>query len=267
MSSLNTGIKLALKKLEFKLKKSHAADLYIFESKAMQETAVFGRGIPAKRTTVINLGVDTDRFKPSTEPNFYTHDTFDIPREQKVVIYSGHMEERKGVATLIKCAMFLATEQNTSNFHFLICGNKPGEEATYLDMLGSSPENYNVTFGGYRSDLPDIMRSACIGVIASTGWDSFTMSSIEILSSGRPLLVSKLQGLAETTIPGETGDFFPPGDYKKLAERLYSLTEDEATYKSMCINARKRALTQFDQRQQIESISSRIIAGIDDPQN
>jgi len=52
-------------------------------------------------------------------------------------------------------------------------------------------------FGGYRSDLDLLQRGCYAGVIASTGWDSFARSGLEMQASGLPVLVSDLRGLRE----------------------------------------------------------------------
>ena len=54
-------------------------------------------------------------------------------------------------------------------------------------------------------DLSRIFPCCYAGVIASTGWDSFTVSSLEMASSGLPLVVSNLQGLSESIEADVTG--------------------------------------------------------------
>lgn len=256
MSSLNSGIKLQLKKLEYYCRKKHAADLYIFESKAMQQTATQGRGIPENITTAFPLGVDTTIYKPELTPSFYAHDLFKIPHNRKIIFYSGHMEARKGVAVLIKCAIDLYLSEK-HDYHFLICGNKNSEEKPYIKMLEEhSGTAEHITFAGYRNDIPELMRSSDIGVIASTGWDSFTMSSIEMLASGLPLIVSKLQGLKETVIPGITGEYIEPGNHKQLSQKLIMILENPIKYKQYSTQAREKAETAFSIENQINRIAA-----------
>jgi len=259
MSSLNYGFKLALKKVEYLLLRNKSADLYIFESEAMRQTATIGRGIPLKKTEVVHLGVDTDVYKPSSKDKQYARELFDIPQDRSIIFYSGHMEKRKGVEVLINCAIEL-TNQGFSKFHVVICGNKNDEEIPYLKTLSSFPAaQERVTFGGYRKDLPELMRSCDVGVIASTGWDSFTMSSLEMLASGLPLIVSNLQGLKETTVVGETGDTFTPGNHTELSAKLIALFNDPICHKRFSVNARKRALSQFSVHKQVMNISNHLV--------
>ncbi len=254
ISGLNSGIKLALKKIEWLLRGNSAPDLFIFESKAMQLTATKGRGIPVSKTTVIPLGVDTDIYK-SAEFKGYVHKQLNIPSNRKIVFYSGHMEERKGIRAIVKAARYLSETGRIAGLHFVLCGNKGNEADTYIEEIKHSSAINHVTFAGYREDVPLLMQNSDLGVIASTGWDSFTMSSIEMLASGIPLIASDLGGLAETTVHGETGYLVPPGNHIDLAESLYGLLADEGVLQQYSGNARKRAQCYFRIQDQITRIS------------
>jgi len=257
MSSINRGLKLSLKKLEHRLNRHKSADLYIFESSAMQLTATHGRGIPVARTCVIPLGVDTEEYYPS-EDKSYIHQQLNIPYAQKVIFYSGHMEERKGVRIIIRAALELAEIGKIENLHFVICGNKGDQAATYLRDLGGGKAAKHVTFAGYRNDVPGLMRSSNIGVIASTGWDSFTRSSIEMLASGLPLIVSNLGGLTETTVPGKTGEVINPADYIGLSRAILKIITNQPLYEFYSKNARSLATEKFTELRQTNSISKQL---------
>ena len=101
MSSINSGLKLKLKQLQVALTR-YSPDHYIFESEAMAQSAYLGRGIPEYKISVIYLGVNSEKFKPTTFENRYAHDTFNIPNDRKILFYSGHMETRKGSCSINK---------------------------------------------------------------------------------------------------------------------------------------------------------------------
>lgn len=259
MSSLNSGIKLLFKKAEYHLRR-YKPDVFVFESKAMQETATHGRGIPKQKTSVVYLGIDTAIFSPADIECTYAHQTLNIPIDRKLVFYSGHMEPRKGVHVIVNAAKKLATEGKIDSVHFILCGNKNNEADIFLDMLANSEAANHVTFAGYRNDIPDLMRSCHLGVIASTGWDSFTLSSIEMMASGLPLLVSNLQGLSETIIHGKNGFLFEPNNSDELAELIHYLFNDEDKRSQLSRASRSRAVQNFDVKKQINALSKLINA-------
>lgn len=255
MSSLNSGFKLAAKKIEWFLR-SNKPDYFIFESVAMQRTATHGRGVPVSKTDVVALGVDTEKFSPAYENYFYAHQQLNIPQNKKLIFYSGHMEHRKGVHIIVQAAIEIFNQTPDYPIHFVICGNKPGEETNFLKTLKNSSAEHHLTFAGYRTDIEHLMRSSSLGVIASTGWDSFTMSSVEMMSSGLPLIVSKLQGLAETIEDKVNGFHITPGNVSELATRLRQLIDDDTLRQKFSKKSRERAAENFSRQAQIIAITN-----------
>lgn len=253
MSSLNRGMRLLVKRVEVALRRDRP-DHFVFESEAMRQTAVQGRGVPENDTSVIRLGVDTDRFRPfAGAPRL--PEELGISPDRFVAFFSGHMEPRKGVAVLMEAALRLVDDLGDDRFHFLLCGNRGREADPYLGMLQGSSAAEHVTFAGYRDDIPELMRNCDAGVIASTGWDSFTMSAAEMAASGLPMLVSDLQGLREAVAPDETGWTFPVGDARALADHLRRLAAEPETRGRMAAAARRRAETLFSRERQVHELA------------
>jgi len=84
LSSLNQGLKLKLKQLEMALYRQ-GPDLFILQSKGMQDTAIIGRGIQKNRTTVIPTGVNTELHKPHPKNASFLQENFGIPPGSFVV--------------------------------------------------------------------------------------------------------------------------------------------------------------------------------------
>jgi glycosyltransferase involved in cell wall biosynthesis len=249
MSSINHGPKLLLKRLQIAATR-HGPDHYIFESEAMRATAVSGRGIAAAATSVIPIGIDHTRFRPNPAGTSYAYDTFRIPADRKIVIYSGHFESRKGVAVLIDCIRHLVLDRRSDQLHFLLCGHRGSEADLFMARVhGTAAEGY-VTFAGYRSDILQLYQSAWAGCIASTGWDSLTMSALEMQASGLPIFVSALQGIPETIDEGRTGLSFPPGDHVTLARQLLDLAADDGRRRAMSQQATEWIAHRFTREHQ-----------------
>ncbi len=257
MGSLNHGLKLALKRLDVALSRN-GPDHYIFESIAMRRTAIEGRGVPQSKTSVTYLGVDPEQFRPPERADWYAHDLFKIPRDRRIVYYSGHMEPRKGVHILVKAIVDLICRRGLTNTHLVLLGDQDGEAAPFDSLYKGTPAEGHITFGGYRDDVPRILAGAYVGAIASTGWDSFTMSSVEMAAFGIPLVVSRLPGLDEAVEDGTTGFLFPVGDHLALADRLAQLIDDPVLRQRMSSASRQRALDRFTIAGQINSLASKI---------
>lgn len=70
--------------------------------------------------------------------------------------------------------------------------------------------------------------------------ESFGISLIEAMANGRPVVASRVGGMQEIVIEGETGLFFEPGDADALAESAITLLENPEIRKSMGMAGRRR---------------------------
>ncbi len=264
MGSMSRPLKLVLKKLEVMLRRS-GPDYYIFESEAMRELAIGGRGIPKKKTIIIPTGVDIGRFKPGCASQDFARECYNIPENRKIFCYSGHMEERKGVHVIVKAMESLVLGHQRKDIHFLALGNKHGEEKRFYDMAPKEVFKY-ITFGGYRDDIEEIFDSSYAGIIASSGWDSWPMSVIEMGASGLPLIVSRLQGLLEFVDDDENGYGFEPGNSMQLSEKMALLADCPEKASMMGVNNRKKVVDLYSdvaqQTKLADVIASRLVLSI-----
>lgn len=222
ISSLMPFWKLTLKRLEVALSSSKV-DALIFQSKAMADLAIYGRGVPPRMTDIVYTGVDTSIFRPG--PSDYVYEALSLPRDKKVFVYSGHMEPRKGLKTLIEAAIELLYRRKRRDACFVLCGNKGDESNQYEQMYSGLGIDNLIKFGGYRPDMPKIFRSCFCGVTPTSGWDSFPRSPIEMAASGLPVIASRLHGLPESVLDRQTGLLFDPENSLELANCMETLLD------------------------------------------
>jgi glycosyltransferase involved in cell wall biosynthesis len=252
MSSENRGLRLLAKRLEIALLRRDRPDLFVFESEAMRHLAVNGRGLPRGDTTVIHTGVDPQRFRPMTGQESLVRERFAIPDDRRIIVYMGHLHARKGVHVLMRAAQHLVTQLGRQDVHTLFLGNRNGEEKAFAEHVAGA-EKF-VTFGGYQSDIPQLLAGCHAGCIPSTGWDSFPMSSIEMQACGLPVIVSDWQGVPETVADGVTGIVTKTGDAPALAHAIAALVDDPARRDRMSAAALERTARAFTREHQIQNL-------------
>ncbi len=245
MSARNSGLKLLAKRAEVRLLRPQRPDMFVFESLAMQDLAVLGRGVPREQTCVAPTGTDIEVFKPLPSETSTVFRRFGIPDHRKIVVYMGHFHERKGVTVLLHAADRIVSRDEQTDLHFLFLGTRDHEVTQLSSTFGPAVESGYVTFGGYQSDVPSLLAGCAIGCIPSSGWDSFPMSSLEMQACGLPMVVSDLQGVPETIEAGVTGLVFPTGNADALADCLTSLAANSDLRRSMSRRARERIARNF----------------------
>lgn len=252
MSSVNHGIKLALKRMEIRVLRPSKPDYFIFESEAMRHLATHGRGVAHDRTVVIPTGVDTDQFQPDSSHVDVVRKRFSIPYERKIFVYTGHLHRRKGVHVLIDAMVTIVRAMNRSDIHCLLLGNRPDEAAEFL--AAAAPAAGFITLGGYQTDIPKLLAGCYAGVIPSTGWDSFPMSSLEMQACGLPVIASDCQGVPETIAPAVSGVVTPAGDAAALARAICDLADDSTQRDIMSRAARERIEGGFTLEHQVSRL-------------
>jgi glycosyltransferase involved in cell wall biosynthesis len=238
ISSPSPAWKRAIKRALLAVSRSRVDGL-VFESQAMADLAVVGRGVPPSMIDVIPLGVDIDRYRPADST--YVHTALGIPPERKVFVFSGHCTPRKGMGTLVEAAVELLSRRRRTDICIVVCGNRGEESAPYQAIYAGLGIDEGIRFAGYRTDLLPIFQSAFCGIIPSSGWDSFTLSSVEMAATGLPVIASRLQGLAEAVRDGETGLLFEPGNPQALADCVEALADDPGRAKTLGRAGRARA--------------------------
>jgi glycosyltransferase involved in cell wall biosynthesis len=241
--------KLPLKKLEVALT-AGKPDRFIFESEAMREAAVRGRGIARSSTAVVRTGVDAEKFRPYPALKESVYQTFEIPRHRRIIVYMGHLQERKGVRVLMRAACHLVAA-GRDDVHVLFLGDRPNEAQVFAADWAAGKSI--ITFGGYRTDIPALLSGCYAGCIPSTGWDSFPMSSLEMQACGLPVIVSDCQGCPET-VDRESGVVVPTGDERSLTAAIVSLVENPERRDQMSTHARARIERELTTRHQIENL-------------
>jgi len=86
-----------------------------------------------------------------------------------------------------------------------------------------------------------IFQGAYCGIIPSSGWDSFTLSSVEMAACGLPIIASRLQGLAEAVLHEKTGLNFEPGNVSALADCIERMADRPAEARAFGDAGRLRA--------------------------
>jgi glycosyltransferase involved in cell wall biosynthesis len=255
LSSINSGVRLWLKRLEVALLRPNQPDHHIVESRAMLRSATHGRGVPPNRVTVIPNGVDTRAFRPMPEARHIAHQRFGIAAERAIVVYMGHVHLRKGVHVLLQAIDRIVRDHGRTDVHVLVLGDRPGEAQALQSYYDPAQGGRCITFGGYHSDVPTLLAGCYLGCVPTTGWDSFPFSPLEMQACGVPAVVSDCQGIPETVADGVTGAVVKAGDADALARTLLRLRDDPALRARMSEAAVERIRSSYDREQQIDAMA------------
>jgi glycosyltransferase involved in cell wall biosynthesis len=153
------------------------------------------------------------------------------------------VEPKKGLAVLVKALARLNNRAEARPCQALIVGEGPAERPlrALCDALDVTPW---VVFAGLRRDVPRILSSLDVFVLPSR-YEGFGIAIVEAMAAGLPVIASKIGGIPEIVIHGETGLLVPPDDPGALADALRELTANPERAKAMGQRGRQRAKALF----------------------
>ena len=97
-----------------------------------------------------------------------------------------------------------------------------------------------------KEELIHIYQKADIAINPSIIYESVSYTCLEAMACGKPVIASKIGGIPEVVIDGETGLLFEPGSVRDLISSLKILLNDPLRREEMGKAGRKRAEEFFD---------------------
>ncbi|MFR9585857.1 MAG: glycosyltransferase [Rikenellaceae bacterium] len=188
----------------------------------------------SRGVVTINNGIDIDRYY-NAQP-LDREQSLKIPNNVILLTKVAGFREQKDHDTVIRSLKHL-----TSNIHIAFVGDGVRREACE-ELTQQLEVSDRVHFLGLRSDVPEILKSSDI-VVMSSHWEGLSLSSVEGMAAGKPMIASDVQGLRE--VVGGAGILFKHGDDKALADEIIKLVEDKDYYNTVSESCQERA-KQYD---------------------
>ena len=227
-----------------------AADQVVAATPAEQADLQWLYEVPTNRICVIPPGVDLVHFRPKTKAE--ARMALGYPADEALVLFVGRIEALKGIDTLIRATPLLMRDHDLGGrkFRVQIIGGDVEED---LHSLGSEVLRLQnlarelgvqdqIDFLGSRrqAELPAYYGAADVVVMPSYS-ESFGMVALEAMACGRPVIASRVGGLAYLVQDGVTGFHVQEGNPEELAARLAQLLGDERLLANMGAAARQEA--------------------------
>lgn len=207
----------------------------ITDCQTVSEKARF-LGMPDEKIVTFPWGVDLKKFTPSSNPPGKDR--------QFTLLSTRSWEPMYGMDVLARG--FAKAAQQIQGLRLLLLGN--GSQSAYLKQILDRAGVLNqVVFPGQvdQGDLPRYYHEADLYLSASHV-DGSSVSLMEALACGLPVLVSDIPGNQEWVKPGVNGWLFRDGDADDLANKILMAVEQRQTFPSMGSAARQVAETKAD---------------------
>lgn len=190
-------------------------------------------GYGRERATIFPWGIDVERFSPASSP-FRSK----IANGGDFLILSLRtMEPNYDVETVVRA--FLSAVRKEPGMRLILLGD--GRQMPKLKAIAADdPNGSRISFLGRQPNdmLVDYYRSCDLYVSASIV-DGSSVSLLEAMGCGIPVLMSAIPGNLEWVRDGENGMIFPVGAVEDLADKMVFCCRNRAELKKNASAARR----------------------------
>lgn len=232
------------------------SDFFVSDARVTQAKAI-AYGMPSRKTAVFPWGVDLDQFSPKRLPTVAGLTSIrqkkagpkgphgSSEREARFIVFCNRSwEPRYGVDVLAR-AFVLAARKHAGLDLILLGGGSQADIIRQILVDGGVIDR--VTFGRHvaQSELPRWYRKADVFVTPSHV-DGSSVSLLEALACGRPVLASAIPANKEWVREGVNGWLFRDGDSEELAEKLLWISSHRSSLARTGREARRVAVLRAD---------------------
>lgn len=206
----------------------------VFTSEFDRETGLRLERTAAKRASVIPLGIDLDRFDPARARD-RLHEELALDGA-RVVGTVGLLKPQKGHRFLIEAAVQVVQEE--PDVRFVVVGD--GELRADLERdVRERGLDGRFVFLGQRDDVPELLTGFDVFALASE-FEGMCLAVAEALALEKPVVATRVGGVPQTILQGETGLLVPPRDSAALADALLWMLRHPEDARLMAVAGRER---------------------------
>jgi glycosyltransferase involved in cell wall biosynthesis len=212
--------------------------------------------------TAAGNGITPDRWPLEIIPNFLPEDLdpsegdysawlAQLPQEP-FLLFVGDLRGFKGIPVLLRAYAGLPDAPP-----LVLIGRR------CADTPAAVPPGVRILPPWPREAVLQAWPRSLIGIMPSIGPETFGIVVLEAMAAGRPVVASRIGGLPDVVVDGETGVLVPPGDAGALQQALARLLADAGLREWMGRAARQRVVQYRTSAvlPRIEAVYRRLLAG------
>lgn len=216
----------------------------LIDSRSQREFLIANRVVDASKAIVLGggsiCGVN-ERFRPDKRARDRVRSAFGLSHDAVLFLYLGRLSRDKGIIDLANAFATLA--KRNASAYLLIAG--PDEES----LMGQVEKLLAPCRDRFRridfTDRPEECMAAADVFCLPSYREGFGQVAIEASAVELPVIASRIYGVTDAVVEGETGLFHAPGDVEALTERMQTLIEHPEMRRSLGSAGRARVLREF----------------------
>lgn len=216
---------------------------------------------PSIKTTIINPGVDPQRFKIE-HTQTQARELLGLPDNKRILLSVSRIDEYKGHEVVLRALSELSMEQRQV-LHYVVAGK--GSHLTELKRQATELGLDNIiTWLGFVPDevLPVVYRAADLFVLCTRedkvqrGVEGFGMVFLEAQAAGLPVIGTRAGGIPDAIEVGRGGWLIEKDDSNALCSMLETLVDQPEIFASQSKQGQKRVFSECSWNHYIQRLQN-----------
>lgn len=222
----------------------------VFAVSADLRQHMIDEGFPARHVEVVYNGIDAGE-RPSAAQRQEARAMLGLPADAFVTGTAGRLDPVKNLGVLLRAHAAMAAKMPRART--VIIGDGP-ERETLEGLARQLGVADSVVFAGYRPDVRALMSAFDLYLNCSV-YEGVSLTILEAMAAGLPVVATPVGGNPEVVIDRETGSLVP-GSASALAGALSSLALDARRRHLMGEAGRWRVMRHFSKRQMVDAYAA-----------
>jgi glycosyltransferase involved in cell wall biosynthesis len=223
------------------------ATTVLTDSLSQRQFLIANKIVKAEKVEVLGLGsivgVDSVRFSPNSAAREQGRAELGISTSDMVFVFVGRLNRDKGISDLLQ-----AFEQIAGHYpkmHLLLVGpDEDGYDAYIASLNGALGQKIHRI--GFTS-RPELYMATSDVICLPSYREGFGSVLIEAAACSLPALASRIYGISDAVVDGETGILHEPGNIQEIVLAMLKMAQNKELRITMGAAARQRAVEKFSE--------------------
>jgi glycogen synthase len=194
--------------------------------------------VDPERVAVIHNGVDAEAFARTERREALARHGVRAP----YVLFVGRISEQKGIFPLLEAARTLP-----AGVQLVLCASSPDTPELLARLEAAVAGRPEIRWINAMLPVPEVVQlySHAAVFVCPSIYEPFGLINLEAMACGTPVVASRVGGIPEVVVDGETGRLVEPGNAGALADALRQALADPAGARRMGEAGRRRVEAHF----------------------
>ena len=199
------------------------ADMILCSSESMKKAIIEFIDYPEEKIAVLPWGINLNRFNPNVDGSRIRKRLG--WEDKKIIIMTRTFSWVYGIEYFLRSISMII--ESVPEARIILCGDGPMGDK-FKSFVSREGLTGHVYFAGrvQNEELPEYLASACIYVSSSLS-DGTSVSLLEAMACGLPVVVTDVDANQEWIIDGVNGFIVPKRDSQKISEKVIELLGSE----------------------------------------